>query len=313
MTVGTAPGKAILLGEHAVVYGRPAIAVPVNQVQARVQVDDAPPGKGITIVAAELRRTILPADISEHDRSAAALARTVGNTLEALGRPPSLDLRITLTSTIPIGRGLGSGAAVATALVRALAAHLGCELTAQEVSDLVYRTETLHHGTPSGIDNTVIAFGKPLYFVRGEQAEVFSPGSPLWLVIADTGVSASTRRVVAAVRQRWQAEREAYESRFDAIGALVKRARDAIRSSDLLLLGQLMDENQSLLAEIGVSSPRLERLIAAARGAGALGAKLSGSGRGGNMIALVEQQGASAVADALLTVGARKVITTCVS
>ena len=280
MTVGTAPGKAILLGEHAVVYGRPAIAVPVVQVQARAQVDDAPRGQGITIVAAELRRTIRPAAVSEHDRAAAALVRTVGNTLERLGQPPSLDLRITVTSTIPIGRGLGSGAAVATALVRALAAHLGHELTAQDVSELVYKTEALHHGTPSGIDNTVIAFGKPL---------------------------------VADVRQRWQAEREIYEARFDAIGALVEHARDAILSSDLPLLGRLMDENQALLQEVGVSSPRLERLIAAARSAGALGCKLSGSGRGGNAIALVEQQGAGAVASALTTAGARSVITTCVS
>ena len=215
MTVGTAPGKAILLGEHAVVYGRPAIAVPVVQVQARAQVDDAPRGQGITIVAAELRRTIRPAAVSEHDRAAAALVRTVGNTLERLGQPPSLDLRITVTSTREEDR----EDVEATALVRALAAHLGHELTAQDVSELVYKTEALHHGTPSGIDNTVIAFGKPLYFVRGRRAEVFSPGSPLWLVIADTGVSAATRRVVADVRQRWQAEREIYEARFDAIGA----------------------------------------------------------------------------------------------
>jgi len=313
VTVGTAPGKAILFGEHAVVYGRPAIAVPITEVQARVEVEDAPAGSGVTIVARDLGRRIDLERVEPTDREAMALAQTVWNTLERLGRPSRPDLHITIASTVPIGRGLGSGAAVATALVRALVAHLGGYLTSRDVSDLVYKTEVLHHGTPSGIDNTVIAFGKPVYFVKGGRDEVFWPRRPFWLVIGDTGVFSSTREVVGDVRRAWEADPTAYEAHFDAIAAIVEQARQVILEGNLRTLGRLMEANQRELQAIGVSSPELEALIGAARQAGALGAKLSGAGRGGNMIALVEEGARDRVRLALMAAGARGVIITRVS
>ena len=313
VTVGTAPGKVILFGEHAVVYGRPAIAVPVSQVQARAEVEDAPAGCGLTIVAPDLGCEFQPYRLAEAHAGELALARTARNTLERLGYAGEPDLRITISSTVPMGRGLGSGAAVATALVRALTAHLGGYLTARDVSDLVYQTELIHHGTPSGIDNTVIAFGKPIYFIKGERSEVFWLGRPFWLVIGDTGVPSSTRDVVADVRRHWEADRAAYEAHFDAIGALVHQARQAMIDGDLPELGRLMDANQRELRAIGTSSVELERLIGAALDAGALGAKLSGSGRGGNMIALVQTATRQAVRSALVAAGARAVIVTQVS
>ncbi|MDI7276138.1 MAG: mevalonate kinase [Anaerolineae bacterium] len=313
MTVGRAPGKVILLGEHAVVYGQPAIAVPVTQVQATATVEEAPAGTGVTIIAADLGRRLRLSRGERGGRAMAALARTVRNTLQHLGQPADLDLRVTVSSTIPSGRGLGSGAAVATAVVRALTEHLGGYLTSRDVSDLVYQTELLHHGTPSGIDNTVIAFGKPVYFIKGRCDEIFWPGRPFWLLVGDTGVPSSTREVVADVRRRWQAEREAYEAHFAAIGALVRCARQALIGGNLPELGRLMDANQRELAAIGTSSPALDRLIGAALDAGALGAKLSGSGRGGNMIALVDEALRDVVAAALRRAGARGVIVTQVS
>ncbi len=313
VAVGTAPGKAILFGEHAVVYRRPAIAVPVTQVQARAEVEDASSGSGITILAPDLGREFQPLHVEAGDRDALALAHTVRHTLMRLGRPVDLDLRITVSSTVPIGRGLGSGAAVATAMVRALAAHLGGYLTARDVSDLVYQSEIVHHGTPSGIDNTVIAFGKPVYFIKGQREDVFWPGRAFWLVIGDTGLFSSTREVVGDVRRRWQADRAAYEARFDAIGAIAERARQAMIDGDIVELGRLMAANQRELQAIGVSSPELERLVTAAVSAGALGAKLSGAGRGGNMIALVEEGRRDAVRVALTLAGAQAVIVTQVS
>ena len=313
MTTGTAPGKVILLGEHAVVYGRPAIAVPVTQVQARVEVEDAPAGRGITVVAVDLEQEFQVNCLETGNRETVALARTVCDTLERLGKQVAPDLHITITSTVPIGRGFGSGAAVATALVRALATHLGGYLTAREVSDLVYQTEILHHGTPSGIDNSVIAFGKPLYFVRGQLDEIFWLGRPFWLVIGDTGIRSSTREVVATLRRRWEEDRATYEAHFTAIGSLVDQARQAMIEGDLAELGRLMDANQRELRAIGVSSAELERLIAAALDAGALGAKLSGAGRGGNVIALAEEDGCQAIQAALATAGACGVIVTQVS
>jgi mevalonate kinase len=152
-----------------------------------------------------------------------------------------------------------------------------------------------------------------VYYVKGERNEVFWPGRPFWLVIGDTGVFSSTRESVGGVRQRWQADPATYEARFDAIGAIVERARQAMVEGDLPELGRLMDANQRELQAIGVSSAELDALVAAARSAGALGAKLSGAGLGGNMIALVEAPARNAVRAALAVAGAQAIIVTQVT
>ena len=304
MTTACAPGKVILFGEHAVVYGRPAIAVPVTQVQARAVVEDAPVGQGIVIHAADLHLQWRVGAASPADDTLQPMEATVRHTLERLSVQASLDIKLTVSSTVPIARGLGSGAAVSAAIVRALAAHFGQTITPQEVSDLVYQSERIYHGTPSGIDNTVVAFEQPIYFVKGHAVQVLSVGRPLWLVIGDTGIASPTRDVVADVRQSWQREPRRYETLFDRIAAVVARAREAVAFGDAALLGHLMDENQELLEAIGVSSPELERLVSAARQAGAMGAKLCGAGRGGNMIALVAPEETARVAAALREAGA---------
>jgi len=309
MSVGTAPGKVILFGEHAVVYGRPAIAVPVHDRQARVWVQSASPGSGIILQAEDLNRRYPLAAAPPDD----PLALIVRLTLETLGRPPNQDLILTVRSTIPIASGLGSGAAVSAAVARALAAHFNVQLTPHQVSELVYQTEVLHHGTPSGIDNTVVAFERPVYFVKGRAPEPLSVGRPFYLLIGDTGIPSPTRVAVADVRRCWEADRARYDALFDAIGQIADEGRQAVERGDITALGPLMDRNQELLREIGVSSPELERLILAARRAGAQGAKLSGAGRGGNMIALVTPATAERVASAVRQAGARGVIITCVS
>jgi len=310
VTRAEAPGKAILLGEHAVVYGRPAIAVPVTQLRACATVTDAPAGQGIIIHAEDLGSSHhfgTPIDSAD---PAFALEATVRHTLDWMGSQLPLDLTLTICSTVPIARGLGSGAAVATALVRALAQHLGHSPTATEVSDLVYQTEILHHGTPSGIDNTVIAFEQPVYFVKGRSLETLRAGKPLWLVIGDTGIASPTKVAVRDVRRAWRREPGRYEAWFDRIGAIADAARKALATGDIPLLGRLMDENQELLENIDVSSKELDALIGAARSAGALGSKLCGAGRGGNMIALVSPTSVQDVADAVRGAGAVNVIVT---
>src|SRR5215208_1403448 len=178
MTKSSAPGKIILFGEHAVVYGRPALAVPVNQVQAEVEVSDSSRA-GIWIdapaVKLDAELNTLPSD--------QPMAAVIHNFLflARLSRFPDLEIKV--NSTIPVASGLGSGAAVTVSLTRALASHLNYAMTDEEINAFAYEIEKLHHGTPSGIDNTVITYAKPVYFVRGNPIETLSVGQPLTLVI----------------------------------------------------------------------------------------------------------------------------------
>ncbi len=304
------PGKVILFGEHAVVYGEPAIAVPVTRVEATARIEPAAPSSGLILIAADLERSFNLSAAPEGDPLAVAARLT----LDHLGASIP-DATLTIKSTIPIASGLGSGAAVSTAMVRALAGFIGSQLTAAEVSDLVYEVEKIHHGTPSGIDNTVIAYERPVYFVRTSSSgpELLSVGAPFNLLIADTGLPSPTKRLVARVRRGWQCETARYEALFNCIGDVARRARRRIEAGDVGALGALMDENHTLLVSLGVSSPPLNRLVSAARGAGAMGAKLSGAGQGGNMLALVGAESLEQVDVALRETGAARIIRTTVA
>lgn len=303
----SAPAKIILLGEHAVVYGCPAIAVPVSslRVTARSAPND-PPCQGLRLVTAGMELAFSP-DSPADDAVAFALRLF----LEALGAPPP-DVTITLQSDIPIAGGLGSGAAVTAALGRALAAVVNRPLLNDRLNELVYEVEKVYHGTPSGIDNTVIVYEQPVYFVRGAPIQALPIGAPFTLLIADTGQRALTRTAVADVRQLYDAAPASVQGHFDAIAALVRQARQCIERGDIATLGALMSANHKRLRQLTVSSPQLERLVQAAADAGALGAKLSGGGRGGNMIALVTPDTAGQVEQALLAAGAAAVYRTVV-
>lgn len=317
MARASAPAKLILCGEHAVVYGRPAIAVPLGDIRAQATVAPGAAGGGLRIVAADIDKVWSAAETPDYPLVALAEA-----TLARLGLPAG-DLEVTLASAIPIASGMGSGAAVATALVRALAAHVGQELPADEVSELVYGSEQRFHGTPSGIDNTVVAYGRPIWYVRApappagpRPAPAITPiaiGAPLNLVIGDTGVRSPTYRPVGAVRERWQAAPARYERLFDGVAAVSAEVRAALAAGDVAALGPLLDRNQRLLTQIGVSSPELNRLVKVARQAGALGAKLSGAGWGGVMLALVTEATRAPVAEALRRAGAAQVLATSVA
>ena len=302
----SAPGKVILFGEHAVVYGRPAIAVPVAQVRATAEVEPGIAGSGLYLVAADLGKTMSLAD-APADEPLAAIARL---TLAHLGITTAPAAVITVRSTIPIASGMGSGAAVSSALAKALAAACGRTLEVAEVSALVFEVEKLHHGTPSGIDNTVIAYERPVYFVKGQPPQPFHIAQPFTLAIADTGLASPTKVAVGDVRWAWQANTAHYERLFDRIGEIVMAARRAIEAGNLEALGPLLDENHRLLQELGVSSVELDRLAQAARVAGAPGAKLCGAGRGGNLIALIRPDQAEPVRAALRAAGAKGVIVT---
>lgn len=313
MTTSSAPGKIILFGEHAVVYGRPALAVPVTEVQATATVRAG--AEPFDRLGATPEIWIEAPDIglrSELSRLPAThpLAAAARGVFAALGVDSPPDCHISIRSTIPVASGLGSGAAVSVALIRALAGFFHSPLTDEQVSAIAYDVEKLHHGTPSGIDNTVITYAKPVYFVKGQPIETFRVGAPFTLVIGDTGVPAPTKESVGDVRRLWEADKPRWETVFDQIGEVARRARECIESGEWRALGALMNDNHALLQQLTVSSPELDRLVEAGLRSGALGAKMSGGGRGGNMIALVEKENAPAVAEALKSAGARRTIIT---
>lgn len=287
------------------VYGRPALAVPVTQVHADVEVSESTrPGLWIEAPGIDLHAELnaLPSD---HP-----LAAVVHNLFFILHIDPFPSLNIRIDSTIPVASGLGSGAAVSVALIRALSTYIGQPLPDERVNELAFEIEKLHHGTPSGIDNTVITYARPVYYVRGRTLETFKAGIPFFIIIGDTGIAAPTRVSVGDVRKLWTEDKDRWEKTFNRVGEIVDRARTAIQRGDIEGLGGLMDQNHALLQEMTVSSPELDTLVQAARQSGALGAKLSGGGRGGNMIALALPETSGIVAKALEAAGARRVIIT---
>ncbi len=304
----SAPGKVILFGEHAVVYGRPAIAVPVMQVRAKaiVNMDPRSPSGLVRLLAPGVGLETSLDNLPENHPLAAVLKMAAAEM--KLSHIPACTIKV--TSTIPIAGGMGSGAAVSVAILRAFSASVGHPLSDEQVSRLAYEVEVIHHGTPSGIDNNVITYAKPVYFVKGRAIETLRVKQPFSLVVGDTGIQSSTSSVVNDVHTAWEADQAKYNMLFDTAGEIAAAARKAIENGSVDRLGPLMDENQAILRKMKVSSVELERLIQAAHSAGALGAKLSGAGRGGNMIALVTPEQAGGVAKAIEEAGAVRTIVT---
>ena len=299
----SACAKIILCGEHAVVYGRPAIALPISHLRTRATVA---PGSGpFRICAPDIHAEF---DLStDPTRPLSIVAR---RTFEYLGQPPAPAV-LTVKSDIPPSSHLGSSASVAVAGARAIAAYCGSALPPADASRLAFEAEKIYHGSPSGIDNTVIAYEQPVWFVRTpEEPQIVVVEAPRpCLVIGDTGIVTPTRVPVGDVRRAWEAQPARYEDLFDQIAAVVAGARAALLAGDWPRLGQWLNANHALLQSLGVSCSELDQLCAAALQAGALGAKMSGGGRGGNMIALArDEQHAGELRAALRTAGAARVL-----
>ncbi|HEX2620945.1 MAG TPA: mevalonate kinase [Phototrophicaceae bacterium] len=304
----SAPAKVILFGEHAVVYGQPALAVPVSQLRVTASVTHTP-GEGLKIIAADINQT-LPVTI-DNTVVDNALTRMAQITLDFLQATPP-EVAISFRSDIPPASGLGSGAAVSAALGRAVALAVGSAISESDLNRLVYEVERIHHGTPSGLDNTVIVYERPVYFIREITLETLVIGQPFMLLIADTGKTALTKHAVGDVRSLYETQTETTRPVIEAIGEIARAARVALEHGDTIRMGQLASENHTLLQQLTVSSPELDQLVDAACEAGALGAKLSGGGRGGNMIAFVTEATVLSVRSALETAGAVRVIQTIV-
>lgn len=304
----SAPGKIILCGEHAVVYGQPAIALPVHQLRTKTTIIARPiaPAGEVRLVA-PLIQLNAPLHSLDDQHPLRAAIRLVGEEL-GIRSLPACEIRI--NSSIPLAAGLGSSASVTVSLSRALAEFLGHPLEDDAVNRIAYEVEKIHHGTPSGIDNTVITYEAPVYFRKGEPLQRLQINHGFTLVIADSGTPGSTAHTVAAVRAKWQDEPEKYEAIFSGIGEIVEQLHEILNSGDLVQSAELLTQNHSLLQGLGVSTPGLDGLIDAALNAGASGSKLSGGGGGGNVIAVTSAEKTKLVAEALKMAGAVEVIVT---
>jgi len=271
-------GKVILLGEHAVVHGRPALAAALARgVEAEAE------------RAEEDRLEIEPWDVSvaPDDGGEEALARAFHALLATYG-PDRPTVRVRAQVDLPSAAGLGCSAALGVAVTRAIDALAGTDREADAVAEVALSWERVFHGNPSGIDTAVSAGGGVVVFRRGHAIEPVRPRRPLRLVVAHSGEQASTKTMVDMVARQHERAPERMDKTFDAIAAIVQNGRLAVEAGDLRALGQLMDLNQALLNSMLVSTARLEDLCRRARDAGALGAKLTGAGGGGCIIALVD-------------------------
>jgi hydroxymethylglutaryl-CoA reductase len=294
-------GKIILLGEHAVVYGSHAIAAPIAlSIRARVTRQDGP---------AEL----VFADEGPHAQGKAVSdlsLRVLALITQRLGLQQA-GMRVEVFADLPRASGLGASAALAVAVIRAVADAFGIKLDDSEVNAIAFECEQIVHGTPSGIDNTVATFGKPILFRRaaaGDDSPIalaarpaaeitqIVPPHPIPIVIGLSGVRSLTARTVENVRAAWQRHPARYEGLFAQIDALALAGAEALAHGDIAELGDLMNVNHGLLNALQVSSPELETLVDVARRSGALGAKLTGGGGGGAMIAVAEPDRTASVA-----------------
>jgi hydroxymethylglutaryl-CoA reductase len=259
---GSAAGKVILLGEHAVVYGKHAVALPIPAaVTAKVTASDAGESKYISGLLQVMRRE-----------------------LEIEGDNFGVDVR----GMLPPGMGLGASAAIAVAMIRAVNASRKLGLSDDDVNRVAFECEKISHGNPSGVDNAIATFAEPMLFsneteLKIEQLELQEMPP---LLVAFSGQRGSTLEQVAGVRTRYDAQKSHYAAVFDEIDALSISAAKALTAGDYQELGMLMNICHGLLNAIEVSTPELESMVGIARSAGATGAKLTGGGGGGSVVAL---------------------------
>ncbi len=284
-----APTKVILVGEHFVVRGAPGVAAAVGLWSYACAEPAEPPGYieapdvGVSCSIGSCRGV----------EGLEEIVRAVG------------PVRLRVWSEAPPGAGLGSSGSVSAAAAAAVLAARRERVDEEEVERLAWLAEKVHHGRPSGIDHTTAILGGFVVFeARGVYWRLEAP--TLLLVVADTGVPRSTRVAVERVLSRYTRHRGGMGLVYAAAARLAAEAVDALRARDLATLGELMDVFHGLLYALGVSTPEIERLVWAARRAGALGAKLTGAGMGGVVVALVEDEEVGRrVAEAMLKAGAR--------
>ncbi|RLD13973.1 hydroxymethylglutaryl-CoA reductase [candidate division KSB1 bacterium] len=302
--IPTGHGKVILLGEHAVVYGSHAIAAPIPLAMQAIVSDTDDEGIHLLISRWGVEERLQKGKEYKH-----SIFKSLHLILHELGLEKE-NIKIEVFPHVPRAMGLGGSASLAVAIIRALSERFGLNLPDEEISKLAFKSEQIVHGTASGIDNTLATYGKFLLYRKGDPPfiqEINVP-KPIRIVIGLTWTESLTAKMVSRVHKAWESNKRLYNHIFNEIDKLVLQAVKAIERYDLLQLGQLMNINQGLLNALQVSGREIEELVEIARNHGALGAKLTGGGGGGAVIALCPDN-AEEVAMAIINAGYRAYIT----
>ncbi|MEW9677981.1 mevalonate kinase [Lentibacillus sp. L22] len=280
--IGLAHSKLILIGEHAVVHGQPAIAIPFPLVGVESIVEHVPG-------AVKLDSAIYHGPIDLAPNQMDGIVNCVHAALRELGLPCK-DLLIRIKSSIPPGKGLGSSASVAIAVIRSLFAYADEPYTEEELLNLANISETYAHGAPSGIDTLTITSGSPVWYEKDRPFDFIQPKADFHFVVADSGRMGDTKSAVESVANLFKSASKRIQASLDRIGEITHQARRALEKASKHILGKTLNEAQKELEALGVSDAGLNRLIYIARKEGALGAKLTGGGNGGCIIALARNE-----------------------
>ena len=309
MGVGAGHGKSILFGEHFVVYGMPALAAGIDAVTTAKVTQKEWPGWTLD----DQRPEVAGYKTKKMDEQ----KTSINNVLKHLGVDVSKrGIHIELGGDLICASGFGASAASCVSLAHALNEEFNLGFDKAKINEAAYEGEKGYHGTPSGIDNTASTYGGLVWFVRD-----LDGGPPTFrsitldnsvnFIIASTGITASTTEVVGDVRAKKEADPEWFNSISKEYETLVNEALSALRDNEVAKVGQLMNRNHELLQELTVSCKELDDLVSIARDNGALGAKMTGTGRGGNMIAIASDEASrNKIAAALERGGAAFVIKT---
>ncbi|GIN58229.1 mevalonate kinase [Lederbergia ruris] len=295
--IGRAHSKIILIGEHAVVYGKPAIALPFPSLEVVSSVKEI---SGDLFLSCRY----FVGKLEEAPRDLKGITACITETLKNL-KQPAEGLHIQIDSSVPIGRGLGSSASSAIAVVKSLYQYFEQKLSKTKLLELVHISETFAHGNPSGIDMVAASSDQPLWFEKDGAIHPVDIKLPLHLVVADTGRIGGTLEAVESIRKNSLISPNKVKHSIDLLGDYTLRTKAALAEGNSLFVGKMMDAAHSELKKLGVSDTELDHLVQVAKEWGALGAKLTGGGKGGCMIALASSlEHAKNLAEGLLQNGA---------
>ncbi|MHA2472948.1 MAG: mevalonate kinase [Promethearchaeota archaeon] len=277
-----------MFGEHFVVYGLPAIASALGS----FTIADVKIVEGSGWIVDDQR----PATPGYKKKKYDEAMQSVQNVIEYLKiDTDNQKLEITFSGDLFAASGVGASAAQCTSLARALNSTFNLDLDDEKINEAAYEGEKAYHGTPSGIDNTASTFGGLIWFVKNltggkNTMDLLQARNKMHLVIANSGITASTTEVVSDVRQLKEEYPDNFKRIFSEYNELVNKGRKALIKGDLTDIGKLMNQNHKLLQEITVSGEINDKLVDIALQNGAIGAKVTGTGRGGLVIALAENE-----------------------